>query len=976
MQPDEGRVQQTAQQVQSTVVDGHSNTVYSIGRLFQEQHVHHRQHAPGVGQGQFFPIALEDYGSKQWVDPPRAEELVRLLEEHHLLILAGGLTDKKDCAEHLVHQLCGRLQERNAGKLQILEKCSGRDPQKIETALDDEEPRVLILPDVSPRQLIGQTPATLRSLLRGHQSYAILTTENNLEDWDILPGSLEAELWRELSWETYYGVPLLRDFLRQRLIDSKKEVPEHLLPDSEGLLLIEGLDMSRAVVTLRTPGKVRFFCDWLLSVKEPLTREQIEEQLARLGDDDESVAQWYRQFNPRYQLLVLGLILFDGLPDEIIFTGLELLVKNIWRSSDPSIPQFDYGDLVLCSAYFKKVESKRGPTRIRSTSQERRHCLLKLAWNHQRRRLLLALPVLREMIRISATTGPSESQGTSPAAATNIQPATAADGQGEAAGHALSRSSEDTLQLHQALVDSLGLISQLSPQVVERHFLELAADASESVQRLAARALSTWRDNGHEKDLFELLLGWWKEACEPWNVDSRIARLGDRGDDAFAAVRAAVALTVGYAARFDRENQLTSELYELLVRALEDRNPRVKKASSQALQLAVAWHFRQLEPLLRMRVLHSNDFLADVALGAAEACSLRTEETVAILDTWRAIARAEKRRSSPDRVSPRERLLATVALTYGEIRADRGEWPLSPELLCANLRSILMEELHPFVRSSAFAAIEKQALQNFDMVVRLLQDLLSQIQLQDRPAVVEIFTKTYLHQRHRLTDGDQKIEVDGRYYNVWMDSLRPLTEIEATLYGWLLDSSHPIVQQLAVDVFDRLGKTSLEIAERRFRATRPLVPTSPVHPEGADRRPQPQVRPLPLLGQAAVFCVAPRKPPVRATLQPLLAEVIALQRIPVPRPAGPQPPQIEIPRSPVATLLERWGGVTNDATKAVADLLGRAFALYRWRWAILSFALLLAFAVYQGAPFVYHQVQESRAATAPVPVSTQGPSNP
>lgn len=997
MQLGEGsvKVQQAAHHAQNTIVQGQSNTVYSVGTLshHHEQHIHNRQHAPAVSQGQFFPIALEDYGSKRWVDPPQAQELVRLLEEHHLLILAGSLTDKKDCADHLVHQLCERLKKKTAGKLQVLEKCSGRDPQKIEAALDEEEPRVLILPDVSPRQLIGQTPATLRSLLRSHQSYAILTTENSHEDWGITSGSLEAELWRELSWENYYGVPLLRDFLRKQLLDSKKQVPEHLLPDSEGLFLIKGLEMNTAVVTLRTPGKVRFFCDWLLSVKESLTKEQIEEQLARLGDDDQSAAQWYRQFDSRYQLLVLGLILFDGLPDETIFTGLELLVENIWRSSDPSIPQFDYGDLVLCSAYFKKVESQRGPTRIRSTSQERRHCLLKLAWNHHRRRLLLALPVLREMIRISAAE-PAEIREAASEAAANGQPSNAATVRREAMGHALGRSAEDTLQLHQALVDSLGLISQLSPQVVERHFLELAADSSESVQRMAARALSTWRDNGHEKELLELLRGWWKEACEPWNTDSRIARLSERGGDSFAAVRAAVALTVGYSARFDRENQLTSELYELLIRVLEDRNPRVRKASAQALQLAVAWHFRQLEPLLRMRVLHSDDFLADVAQGAAEACSLRTEETVAILDNWRAIARAEKRRSSPDRVSPRERLLATVALTYGEIRADRGEWPLGPELLCANLQSILMEEFHPFIRNYAFAAIEKQALQNFEMVVRLLQDLLSQIQLQDRPAVVEIFAKTYLHQRQRLSDGDQKIEVDDHSYNVWMDSPRPLTEIEATLYGWLLDSAHPIVQQLAVDVFDRLGNTNLEIAERRLRAARPIVPASFVPSEGADRRPQPQVRPLPLLGQAAVFCVAPRKPPVRTTLQPLLAEIIALQKIPVPRPAprlaGPQVihQPLEIPRSPVAGLLERWGGVPNDATKAVADLLGRAFSFYKWRWGIISFALLLTFSIHRGVPVIYHKIQEYRAAasknpsttpdvsTAPPLDSTQKPSNP
>ena len=984
--------QTAAGAAQGTHVRGNSNAVLTVGAVagsvYQEQHIHNRAHAPAVAQGQFFPIRLEDYSARRWVDPPQSQELVELLEQHHFLILAGALDEKKDCADHLVHRLCRRLEAKGNGKLTVLEKCSGRDPQKIETVLDEEEPKILILPDLSPRQIVGQTLVTLRSLLRAHRSYAVLTTENSREDWGIVAGSLDSQLWRELSWETYYGVPLLSRFLRQQLLDSDKRVPKPVLEHPDPQRLVADISLDDAVKQLRTPSRIHHFCEWLFQAKEPVLKEEIEECLAALQGDDQGVARWYRQFDPRYQLLILGLILFDGLPDEIIFTGLELLVKNIWRSSDPSIPQFDYGDLVQCSAYFKKVESERGPTRIRSISQERRHCILKLVWNNQRRRLLLALPVLREMIRISAAAEPGEAQDESFETAPAAQTVNGAAAQRQATGRALSRSTEDTLQLHQALVDSLGLISRLSPQVVEQHFLDLAADSYEGVQRLAARALSTWRDDGHEKELLTLLLGWWREACEIWNTESRIAHLGNRGDDPFAAVRAAVALTVGYAARFDRENQLASPLYELLVQVLEDRNPRVKKAAAQALQLAVAWHFRQLEPLLRMRVLHSDDFLSAVAQGAAEACSLRTEETIAILDHWRALARTEKRHSSPNRISPRERLIATVALTYGDIRADRGEWPLGPEILCANLQSILMEEIHPFVRRYAFAAIEKQALQNFELVVRLLQDLLSQIQLQDRPAVVEIFIKTYLYQRQRLNGGDRKIEIVGRSYQVWMESPRPLTELEATLYGWLLDSSHPIVQQLAVDIFDRLGKTHLEIEERRMRARRPLPVKGPAIPGGLDQRPQPQVRPLPVLGWLAVLCVAPRKPLVRSTLQPLLAEVISLQALAMPpfvfRTAAraAEPPQLrDPPRPPIDALLERWNGVPNDATKAVARLLGRAFFLYRWRWTILTLLLLAALGTYYGTPAAYAWVREEirqprAAAQAAPPASPATPPPP
>jgi hypothetical protein len=956
-------------------VSGVGNTAVNAGSVGRDinigHHFHQKPHAPAVAQGQFFAVALEDFGKGLWVEPPQASEFVRLLEEHHLLILAGDLDEKKDCAHHIVYCLRERLRQKGREEVQVLEKCSGRDPQRIETALDGDEPKILILPDVSPRQIVSQTPATLRSLLRDHQSYAVITTDHGPGDWDIVPGSPEAQLWRKLSWESYYGAGLLSEFIRSYLRNSDKGIREPLLPEPDGPMLMDGLELKTVAEKLRTPGKVRYFCDWLLQSEESLSREMVLEQLARSGHDDKSVGIWYRQFDARQQLLILGLTLFDGLPDHVIFTGLELLVENIWRTSDPAIPQFDYGDLVHCGASFRKVKSRDNATRIISASQDRRQQLLQLAWDQQRRRLLAALPVLREMIRISAV---SEEKSVSPSgekATEQVRQQEVLVFKRGTAGRALNRSEEDTLQLHQALVDSLSLISRLSQEVVKDHFLELAADDSTSVQELVARALSTWRDEGRaqEQQLFALLHEWWTDACEPWNTNSRLARLG-QSEDPFAAVRAAVALIVGYSARFDHENQMNPRLYELLVSMLEDRHPRVREAVKQALQLAVAWHLRQLEPLLRMRVLQSDDFLGAISRGGAEACSLRTDETVAILDNWRAVARAEKRRSSPDRISPRERILATVALTYGEIRAVGGEWPLRPEILCANLRSILMEESHPFVRRKAFEAIEKQALQNFELVVQLLQDLLSQIQLPDRPAVVKIFVKTYLHQRNRMTGGEKKIDVEGRKYDIWIETPRPLTEIEATLYGWLLDNSHPIVQQLAVDVFDELGRTLLEKEERRVKDLGPLMPRNELIGMSFNSRPQPQVHNLPILGHAAVYCVAPQKEAVRATIQPLLAEVIVLHRQraaiePTNTAAhGTAASAFVTTRSPAEVLFERWGAISNDATKAIARLVRRAFFLYRWRWLFVTLMVVTATGIYKGAPILVEKVRESVAARA------------
>jgi hypothetical protein len=245
--------------------------------------------------------------------------------------------------------------------------------------------------------------------------------------------------------------------------------------------------------------------------------------------------------------------------------------------------------------------------------------------------------------------------------------------------------------------------------------------------------------------------------------------------------------------------------------------------------------------------------------------------------------------------------------------------------------------------------------------------------------VVDVFAWTYLYQRSQLRGGNQRISVGGTLYDVWTDSTRPLTDIEAILYGWLLDSSRPIVQQLAVDVFDRLGRTDLEKAERKLPVRQPEV-AGVAQAMASAGRPQPQIHSLPVLGRLAVYCVAPRKPQVRSTLQPLLAEMIALQKVsrlprPPSAPTSPSRPP-EVQRDPAEVLFERWGAMPNDATRAVARLLRRSFSLYRWRWVILLMILFSGIVIYRATPFAVDALRkayESATRNTPAPQSTGAP---
>jgi hypothetical protein len=523
-----------------------------------------------------------------------------------------------------------------------------------------------------------------------------------------------------------------------------------------------------------------------------------------------------------------------------------------------------------------------------------------------------------------------------------------------AAERALSRTASGSQQLHQVVVESLSLIGLLSVEVVEPYLLDLAADPSETVQLLAASALAVWREAGREDEFFDLLRRWWTAACDVGNPDSAIGRATSLSPDPWAAVRAAIALAAGYAAQYDRENELAPELSDLVAVLVDDPHPRVRSAVWQhMLPRTVAWHLRQLEPFLRQRALLSDDFVVPVARGAAEACEMRPAECLQIVEGWWAEARADARHGSHQRPAPREMLLATVAETYGFVRASDAHAALSRETLVDKLRTLLDEEGHPLVRRHALQAVENQTRPDLELAARLLPDLLTRLAFADRPQVTALAVRSYLFQRQQLAGGDRKLEIDGRSYAVWTDGARPLTGVERTLYGWLVADDRPVAQQVAVDAFAAIAATPLDREERRLLAAQP--PEAALG-AGSAFAASPEVRGLNPFGHLAIVLATPGKEELRPLLRPLLAEVIArrgryLQILSARqrrarRPqgqggAGSQPLTVDPEIWRIGVILDRWKGVRNDYAQALAGYLRKAVFFYACRWAIVLVAALL-----------------------------------
>lgn len=109
-------------------------------------------------------------------------------------------------------------------------------------------------------------------------------------------------------------------------------------------------------------------------------------------------------------------------------------------------------------------------------------------------------------------------------------------------------------------------------------------------------------------------------------------------------------------------------------------------------------------------------------------------------------------------------------------------------------------------RKAVLTAIENQLCRfaektslNFKEVAPYLQTLLTKLTREEIDDIITIITDIYLHQRATLKGGDEAIEVNGRSYQVWINSQRPLTDVEQVIFEWLGNEKYPIVQQAALE---------------------------------------------------------------------------------------------------------------------------------------------------------------------------------
>lgn len=896
----------------------------------------------GVQASLYFEPCLDDF-SERWINPPKAHEIAASLRLSHLVIISGeDLDDKIMVARLLAFVLRSKLPD----AVRVREWYRTTDAQKLAACLDDDQPTILLLREAYPHHL-GHGLEEFNLLLSKRQSYAVITTTVAQTQWQGNGSTTTQIPWFDLAWDTFYGPEELCKFLLKHL-RARGSLPDGILPEgAAGGLdapLVDGLTLREAISGLKTPVKIRAFAEWLVAGDGALTPKQVLAQFKRLAQTGRFSDLSYRALDRRAQLFALGLAMFDGLPADQIFAGLEVLVKGAWRTLDPALSCFDLADLESVAAYFGWLDFGRDGLRIEAHSRELRDEILRAAWSFHRRYVTAALPLLAELIKRAGELDTLRLQESSrQKSEETTDGATSADLTGKKGENnhdttglfwrslqgmvgELYGSAERRRRLNQAIIDFISHVGLLSFQAIQPYLLDLAVRGSLYSREAVARALAGWRSRNESAELFRVLDQWWEEGQELFFEHQPDTH---EVTDFSGGTRATVAVAVGLAAQYDPPGHLNPKLVSFLEKIGKDRHPAVRRALREVtLPLCIASHSGQLESMVRSKILSHEDLVLPTAMGMAYAYILHPKDALEILDRWPREVCDQRREARPRKaLTLADKTLIAAILAYGLIDCKAvGRDGITPQAVVKKLGELLGSERHGTVRQIIFFAVALQATRVLSEIVAEVQLLLEQVTPVEREYVVSLFLELFLHERDKLKDWDEIIKVDGRNYKGWIRTERHRTQLEEIIESWVQDESRPNAQQIAFRLQLALFSHPVGREEERLREVRRKADAEEERKRQVAGNQEDEVNPelprperISVLAWLAIFLATFRQPSRRAKIRGLFVEILA---------RGDEPTE------EVKVLLDKWG--KNPQLAELSQALHKAIRFYALRWRIVA----------------------------------------
>jgi hypothetical protein len=743
----------------------------------------------------FERISIERNRSLRFPRPTHIQDFVETLDRQHLLILAGSPgINKNDLALSIARDLNHYIAQNSHGQhkpLETLQWTQRCDPQTLIARVrevSNTSRSIFLLPQ--PRNLTWEHLNQLKDHATPYH-YIVVSTENSISDWQI-PSEAQKIFWKDLLPQGLFNPDELAEALIERLLEKRNHLPPGILMDqlAPGNPICEKITLREIVQKLGTVNHILWFLGSLFALRQPVSDQTINELIKQSCRSDtlppdEALLSWYRTLDQRRQLLALNVGMLEGMYDNQFFAALEQLFNHVWRDRNPQLRAYDYDDLAALEPFCSQMPTPLGgrliqmqlpgnQQQIEQRWRSERQLLLQAAWSSQRRQILAALPLLAELVKNSVD-----------ARSLDLE---------------LYGSRVQRMRLREVIGETISEIGMLDQDAVQTTLITLAADNNTTIQLAAAKAMARWRHFDQHAMLFQTL--------DRWHTEARVielfeALLGDKDaqqrESGQAYVEATIALTVSAAAQYDPPNQLAPELVKLF-RQLSQNTKRFVRTRFCAYTLPrlVRRHLAQLRPELRSMTRYV-DLDWAIAESLAQTFAHEPQEVLRTLAQW--YNECEQNRPSvidPRKLTLRETMMATIALTYGEIDYSAPHSQLTFSEAFERLMMIMGAEVHPQVRTAVVLAVGSLAERHFEQVEPHLRRLVRELPEHERQDIIKILVGIYTQQRASLQGSSDRVTVDNQRYPVWHSSPRPLTSIEQSIKNWIGDVQNPVAQQMGL----------------------------------------------------------------------------------------------------------------------------------------------------------------------------------
>jgi len=750
---------------------------------------------------EFFSLSLDKYEESAYIIPRQASVLVELVMKEKFLVLAGDGYDKQGLTRYIAWRIFMESRD-NEINTEVKQWKNTSNPQNFMAYLQNtQKPTAFIFLEISPHHV----RYNLSGLYRVNQDnghYLIITTDDTIEKWKV-EKEIEPFFWQP-SYPLYEEETLLR-LLFTRFSDTLTEFPEELQgielkPDS---VFLDNLSLRDIALKLETPERIETFVKGLASLKSPVKESDISKFFEESQNDNSAIKRWFfGSLSPREKLITLGLCIFEGLYDDQYFAAMETVFQQSWRNRNPTLDALDYCDLDSLSNYYKLIELSKedGIRRVESHLAGLRKILLELAWESHRRHILTALPVMEKLVKESVLPDVSCPE--------------------------LFGTQERKNRLREVISETFCTIGLISIDSIKDTMLRLAARKELDVQVVVARTMAQWRyDRDKDSKLFDILHSWQFNTT----IREMLGRIVESNEtDAkvknkpLVYIKATIALTVGFAAKYDPPNLLNDRLIDLFEKLVDDTADSFiySRFVRYTLPLVVRYHARQLRDILKDMVycIRLNEPIgASLALAYQES----PYDVQEILDSWYHSYRIQRSKSiSPYGITYREAILATVAYAYGWIQysEDKGVLAFDDGFKC--LQNLLESEINLHVRKAAVSAVIYQINFNFEKTEKHLNFLFSCMYKYEIKRIVDELVEKHLEQREEFDNGYDYFEWKGRIYSVWLNSEQPLTNVEKVIRKWIKDGDNYKTQQVALKFLT--SKKLIEFQQEEERIVKTL----------------------------------------------------------------------------------------------------------------------------------------------------------